>query len=276
MKPSALAALHKDTFAPGVAAVSPPVRIAGLFGHNPHQNHILAALPYVEYERLSPHLELAFMPMDGIFSDGLGGGYAYFPTSSVVSLLRDTAEGATVETAVVGSEGLVGLGHCMGGGENLSRAVVKCAGFGFRLRASVLKEEFDQGGALQEYLLRFVQALLTQTAQSAVCYRHHSVFQQLCRWLLQCIDRQPVNELNMTQELIANMLGVRRESVAEAAGRLQELGWISYSRGRITVADRDGLEQEVCECYENVRRQYAGLLPTPVEIAGTNVSSPSP
>lgn len=243
-----------------------PVRIAGLYGHNPQQNHILAALPDAEYERLAADLELVSMPSGMV----LGGANStvqsvYFPTSSIVSILHDTRDGASTETAVIGNEGLVGVGLWMGGGTMSSRAVVTSAGFGFRLNAGLLQEEFKRGQALQKHLLRFTQALLTQMSQAAVCNRHHSVAQQLCLWLLLRLDRLPSNELVMTQEMIANMLGVRRESVAEAAGRLQEDNIIHYSRGHITVQDRNALEQRVCECYADVRHEYARLLPIRVE-----------
>lgn len=243
-----------------------PVRIAGLYGHNPQQNHILAALPDTDYERLSPFLELASMPLGMVVAEaGATMPYVYFPTSSIVSILHDTRDGASAETAVIGHEGLVGVAQWMGGGAMSSRVVVTSAGYGFRLSAAQLKEEFDRGGALQKHLLRFTQALLTQMSQSAVCNRHHSVAQQLCRWLLLRLDRLPSNELIMTQELIGNMLGVRRESVAEAAGRLQDESLIHYSRGHITILDRQGLENKVCECYADLKSEYERLLPTKMD-----------
>lgn len=245
-----------------------PVRIAGLYGHNPHQNHILAALPAADYDRLASHLELASMPLGmAVYEAGKTMQHVYFPTSSIVSVLHDTKDGASAETAVIGNEGIVGVTLCMGGGAMSGRAVVKSAGYGFRIKAALLKEEFDRGGAMQNYLLRFTQALLTQMSQMAVCNRHHNVAQQLCRWLLLSLDRLPSNELSMTQELIANMLGVRRESVAEAAGRLQEEKLIHYSRGHITILHRRGLEARVCECYADVRHEYDRLLPTRIEKA---------
>lgn len=250
-----------------------PVRIAGLYGHNPQQNHLLAALPQADYERLEPHLELFSMPVGMMIAEaGIAMQYVYFPTSSIVSILHDTKEGASAETAVIGNEGLVGVTQCMGGGPMISRAVVKSAGYGFRLKATLLKEEFDRAGVMQNNLLRYMQALLVQMSQTAVCNRHHSVAQQLCRWLLLSVDRLPSNELSMTQELIANMLGVRRESVAEAAGKLQEEKLIHYSRGHITILNRPGLEQRVCECYATVRREYDRLLPAKVE-KGTAVTA---
>jgi CRP-like cAMP-binding protein len=246
-----------------------PIRIAGLYGHNPHQNHILAALPSTDYERLAKHLELASMPLGmTVCEAGAILQHVYFPTSSIVSVLHDTKEGASAETAVIGNEGMIGISHCMGGGAMPSRVVVKSAGYGFRMKAALLKEEFERGGALQSHVLRFIQALLIQMSQTAVCNRHHSVAQQLCRWLLLSVDRLPSNELSMTQEAIANMLGVRRESVAEAAGRLQDEKLIHYSRGHITVLDRVGLEHRACECYANVKKEYGRLLPTMFEKPG--------
>jgi CRP-like cAMP-binding protein len=243
-----------------------PVRIAGLYGHNPQQNHILAALPDADYEKLSPFLELASMPLGMVVAEaGASMPYVYFPTSSIVSILHDTRDGASAETAVIGHEGLVGVAQWMGGGAMSSRAVVTSAGYGFRLSATLLMEEFDRGGALQKHLLRFTQALLTQMSQAAVCNRHHSVAQQLCRWLLLRLDRLPSNELIMTQELIGNMLGVRRESVAEAAGKLQDENLIHYSRGHITILNRQGLENRVCECYADLKTEYERLLPTKMD-----------
>ena len=185
----------------------------------------------------------------------------YFPTSSIVSLLYVMKDGSSAEIAIVGHEGVVGIALFMGGETTPSRAVVQSAGYGYRLKASMLKTEFGQGGELQHLLLRYTQALITQMAQTAVCNRHHSVEQQLCRWLLLSLDRLPSNQLTMTQELIANMLGVRREGVTEAAGRLQSAGIINYSRGKITVLDRPMLEKRVCECYAVVKREYGRLLP---------------
>jgi len=243
-----------------------PVRIAGLYGHNPQQNHILAALPDADYERFEARLELVSMPAGMVLMEaGASSQHVYFPTSSIVSILHDTREGACAETAVVGNEGLVGVGLWMGGGAMSSRAVVTSAGCGFRLASALLQEEFERGLALQKHLLRFTQALLTQMSQTAVCNRYHSVAQQLCLWLLLRLDRLPSSELCMTQEMIANMLGVRRESVAEAAGRLQEENIIHYSRGHIHVLRRDALEERVCECYAELRSEYGRLLPIRVE-----------
>jgi CRP-like cAMP-binding protein len=185
----------------------------------------------------------------------------YFPTTAIVSLLNELEDGASAEIAVVGNEGIVGIALFMGGDTMLNRAVVQSAGHGYRLKGRLLQQEFSRGAVLQHLLLRYVQALLTQMAQTAVCNRHHTVDQQLCRWLLLSLDRLSSNELWMTQELIANMLGVRREGVTEAAGHLQSAGLIHYSRGRITVLDRPGLEHRVCECYEVVRQEFGRLLP---------------
>jgi CRP-like cAMP-binding protein len=187
--------------------------------------------------------------------------YVYFPTDAIVSLLYVMKDGASAEIAIVGNEGLVGIALFMGGETTPSRAVVQSGGHAFRLASKRLKQEFESGGPLQHLLLRYTQALITQMAQTAVCNRHHSIEQQLCRWLLLSIDRLPTNVLTMTQELIANMLGVRREGVTEAAGKLQDAGLIHYSRGRITVLDRAKLEQRVCECYAVVRTEFARLLP---------------
>ena len=229
---------------------------------SPLQNRLLAALPAADYERLLPHLELVPLPLAwAVYESGDAQRYVFFPTTSIVSLLYVMEDGSSAEIAVVGNEGVVGLALFMGGESTPSRAVVQSAGYGYRLRASVLKTEFGGGGELQHLLLRYTQALITQMAQTAVCNRHHAVEQQLCRWLLLSLDRLPSNQLTMTQELIANMLGVRREGVTEAAGKLQAAGLIHYSRGRITVLDRPKLEARVCECYTVVKREYARLLP---------------
>jgi len=230
--------------------------------HSPKQNHLLASLPAADYARLLSELELVPMPLGwSVYESGGHQGYVYFPTNSIVSLLYVMENGASAEMAVTGNEGLVGIALFMGGETTPSRAVVQSAGHAYRLKAAVLKREFEHGGALQHLLLRFTQALITQMAQTAVCNRHHSVVQQLCRWLLLSMDRLPGNELRMTQELIANMLGVRREGVTEAAGKLQDAGLIHYSRGHITVLDRPKLETQVCECYAVVKREVDRLLP---------------
>jgi len=229
---------------------------------SPRQNHLVSALPAADYERLLPQLELVPLPLGwALYESGSPQEYVYFPTDSIVSLLYVMQDGSSAEIAVVGNEGLVGIALFMGGETTPSRAVVQSAGYGYRLRASVLQTEFGQGGDLQHLLLRYTQALITQMAQTAVCNRHHSVEQQLCRWLLLSLDRLPSNQLTMTQELIANMLGVRREGVTEAAGKLQASGLIHYNRGKITVLDRPKLEARVCECYAVVKREYDRLLP---------------
>jgi CRP-like cAMP-binding protein len=229
---------------------------------SPKENMLLAAMPSSDYKALLPSLERVAMPLgQAVYESGATQGYVYFPTSSIVSLLYVLADGATAEIAVTGNDGLVGIALFMGGETTPSRAVVQSAGQGYRLRASVLKKEFERGGALQHLLLRYTQALITQMTQTAVCNRHHSVDQQLCRWLLLTLDRLQGNKLVMTQELIANMLGVRREGVTEAAGKLQADGLIEYSRGKITVVDRERLEARVCECYAVVKREYDRLLP---------------
>ena len=230
--------------------------------HSPKQNHILAALPPVVYARLLPDLELIPMPLGwAVYESGGKLGYLYFPTTAIVSLLYVMESGSSAEIAITGNEGVVGISLFMGGESTSSRAVVQSAGDGYRMKASVLKKEFALGGELQHLALRFTQALITQMAQTAVCNRHHSLEQQLCRWLLLSLDRLPGDVLSMTQELIANMLGVRREGVTQAAGRLQEQGMIKYSRGRIKVLDRVKLEAQVCECYAVVKREYERLLP---------------
>ena len=230
--------------------------------HSPRQNHLLAALPAADYERLLPDLELVPLPLGwAVYEADSKLGYVYFPTTSIVSLLYVMEDGSSAEIAVTGHDGLVGIALFMGGESTPSRAVVQSAGYGYRLKAVVLQKEFKQGGHLQHLALRYTQALITQMAQTAVCNRHHSVEQQLCRWLLLSLDRLPSNELIMTQELIANMLGVRREGVTEAAGNLQKAGLIHYSRGHITVLARPKLEKRVCECYAVVKREVDRLLP---------------
>jgi len=230
--------------------------------HDARQNHLLRVLPAAEFARLAPHLELISMPLGKVlYESGSQLRYVYFPTTSIVSLLYVMADGASAEIAVVGHEGMVGVALFMGGETTPSRALVQSAGHAYRLPGQLLKEEFHRASALQYLLLRYTQALLTQMAQTAVCNRHHSVDQQLCRWLLLSLDRLPSNKLSMTQELIANMLGVRREGVTDAAGKLQSLGLITYSRGHITVLDRPGLEKKSCECYEVVKKEFDRLLP---------------
>jgi CRP-like cAMP-binding protein len=227
----------------------------------PSQNQLLGALPKADLLRLLPHLETITMPLGQVvFESGGKLRHLYFPASGIVSLLYAMENGASTEIAVIGNEGAVGIALFMGGESTPSRAVVTSAGTGFRLKAAIVKTEFDRGGALQYRLLRYTQALIAQMTQTAVCNRHHSVDQQLCRWLLLSLDRLPGNELKMTQQLIANMLGVRREGVTEAAGKLQEAGLIRYQRGHITVLERARLAQRVCECYAVVKREMDRLL----------------
>jgi len=228
----------------------------------PRQNKLLAAIPNAEWDRIEPALDAVLMPLGQVlYESGVQFDHVYFPTTSIVSLLYVLADGASAEIAVVGNDGLVGIALFMGGETTPSRAVVQSEGWAYRLKGQVLKDEFTRGGAMQHLLLRYTQALLTQMAQTAVCNRHHSIDQQLCRWLLLSLDRLSSPELAMTQELIANMLGVRREGVTEAAGHLQSAGLIQYSRGRITVLDRAGLEARCCECYVVVKRESDRLLP---------------
>ena len=230
--------------------------------HAPDQNHLLAALPADERGRLLPHLELVPMPLGNVlYESGNELKHVYFPTTAIVSLLYVMLDGASAEIGVVGNEGIIGVALFMGGETMPNRAVVQSAGHAYRLKGQLLKEEFSRSGELQHLLLRYTQALLTQMAQTAVCNRHHSLDQQLCRWLLLSLDRLPASELVMTQELIANMLGVRREGVTEAAGKLQKAGLIRYQRGRISVLDRAGLEARSCECYAVVKQEYDRLLP---------------
>jgi CRP-like cAMP-binding protein len=230
--------------------------------HNPHQNHLLDALPASDYDRIQAHLELVPMALgDVLYESGAKLRHVYFPTTSIVSLLYVMEDGASAEIAIVGNEGMLGISLFMGGDTTPSRAVVQSAGYGFRLKADLLKNEFERFGPTMQLLLRYTQALITQMAQTAVCNRHHSVDQQLCRWLLLSLDRLQSNDLTMTQELIANMLGVRREGVTEAAGKLQDAGLIHYRRGRISVVDRPGLEARVCECYQVVKTEFDRLLP---------------
>ena len=225
------------------------------------QNRLLASLPVAEFERLSPHLEQVSMPLgEALYESGGRLQHVYFPATAIVSLLYVMEDGASAEIAIVGNEGVLGIALFMGGATTPSRAVVQSAGYGYRLKAQLLMSEFNRGGPVQHLLLRYTQALITQMAQTAVCNRHHSLEQQLCRWLLLSLDRLMSNELTMTQELIANMLGVRREGVTEAAGKLQRAGLIRYSRGHIQVVDRPGLEREVCECYAVVKKEYDRLV----------------
>ncbi len=219
-------------------------------------------MPEADYNRIAPHLELiTFSLGDVLYESGSQFNYVYFPTTAIISLLSLMENGSSAEISIVGFEGIVGIALFMGGETMANRAVVQSAGMAFRLNGRLLKQEFNRAGPFQHLLLRYTMAFIAQMAQTAVCNRHHSIDQQLCRWLLLSLDRLPSNELSMTQELIANMLGVRREGVTEAAGKLQNAGLIDYHRGRITVLDRPGLEARVCECYEVVRNEFARLLP---------------
>jgi CRP-like cAMP-binding protein len=234
----------------GAAASDPPTK-----------NLLLAALPAIDYERLGPHLESVALPLGwSLYESGDRQAHVFFPTEGIVSLLYVMENGASAEIAVTGNEGLIGISLFMGGGSTPSRAIVQSAGHAYRLGAHILRREFARGGHLQHLLLRYTQALITQMTQTAVCNRHHTLEQQLCRWLLLSLDRLSSNEILMTQELIANMLGVRREGVTEAAGRLQAAGLIRYHRGQITVLDRPRLEQRVCECYAVVKQECDRLL----------------
>ena len=229
---------------------------------HPKQSHLLAALPDTEWQRLLPNLELVEMPLGQVlYESGSTLRHVYFPTTAIVSLLYVMENGASAEIAVVGNEGVVGISLFMGGESTPSRAVVQSAGQGFRLESQMMKDEFNRAGPVLHLLLRYTQALITQMAQTAVCNRHHSLDQQLCRWLLLSLDRLQGNELVMTQELIANMLGVRREGVTEGALKLQQAGLIRYARGHIAVLDRKGLEKRTCECYGVVKKEYDRLLP---------------
>jgi CRP-like cAMP-binding protein len=231
-------------------------------GPHPQQNHILDALPAAERDRLFPYLKLVALPLGAVlYESGDMLRHIYFPTDAIVSLLYVLKDGASAEIAVVGNDGAIGVALFMGGETTTNRAIVQSAGSAYRMTGARLKKEFERHGELLHILLRYTQALITQMAQTAVCNRHHSVDQQLCRWLLLSLDRLSSNKLTMTQELIANMLGVRREGVTEAAGKLQKSSVISYRRGQITVLDRPRLEQLCCECYDVVKAETDRLLP---------------
>ena len=243
-------------------AREPGARESSLPMPTPKKNHLLESLPDAEWKRWEPVLEKVALPLGTVlYESGSQLSHVYFPTTAIVSLLYVMENGASAEIAVVGNEGIVGVSLFMGGETTPSRAVVQSAGEGYRLSAERMKTEFNLAGPVLHLLLRYTQALLTQMAQTAVCNRHHSLDQQLCRWLLLSLDRLHGNELVMTQELIANMLGVRREGVTEGAVRLQKAGLIKYARGRITVLDRPGLEKRACECYSVVKRETERLLP---------------
>ncbi|RLJ68587.1 Crp/Fnr family transcriptional regulator [Sulfurisoma sediminicola] len=239
--------------------------------HSPNRNHLLAALPPAEFEALAANLEPVPLPLGKtLYEPGTQLQHAYFPTTAIVSLHYVMESGASAETAGVGNEGVVGISLFLGGNTTSSSAVVQTAGHAYRLERRVLMQEFDRAGSLQRLLLRYTQALITQMAQTAACNRHHSVEQQLCRWLLLTLDRLPSNELVMTQELVASMLGVRREGITEAAGNLQRAGFISYRRGHISVLDRAGLETRACECYAVVKKELARLLSDAEYCRGTS------
>lgn len=226
------------------------------------ENHLIAALPPAESQRWLPLIEPVEMPLGAVlYEPAVTLSHVYFPATSIVSLLYVLENGASAEIAVVGNEGVVGVSLFMGGESTPSRAVVQSAGFGYRLKAQAMKDEFHRAGAMLRLFLRYTQALITQMSQTAVCNRHHSLDQQLCRWLLLSLDRLDGNDLVMTQELIANMLGVRREGVTQAALKLQQSGLIKYARGHITVLDRPGMEKRSCECYAVVKAEYDRLLP---------------
>jgi CRP-like cAMP-binding protein len=229
---------------------------------SPRQNQLLDALPASDYQRLRPHLDYRELKLgDVLYEPATKMRYVYFPTTAIVSLLYVMEDGASAEIAIVGNEGILGISLFMGGETTPSRAVVQSAGYGYRMKAQILKDEFGRFGPMMHVLLRYTQALITQMAQTAVCNRHHTVDQQLCRWLLLSLDRLASNELTMTQELIANMLGVRREGVTEAAGKLQKAGLITYRRGKIEVLDRLAVQARSCECYEVVKKEFDRLLP---------------
>lgn len=238
-----------------------PWKLLEADAREPKGNQLLAALPDAELQRWMPHLECMELPLgQSLYESGTTLSHAYFLTTAIVSLLYVTEDGSSAEIAVVGNDGIVGIPLFMGGGSTPSRGVVQSAGYGFRLRAQALMQEFNASGPVMHLLLRYTQALITQMTQTAVCNRHHSLDQQLCRWLLLSLDRLQGSELIMTQELIANMLGVRREGVTEAAVKLQKAGLIRYARGHITVLNRQGLEQRSCECYAVVKKEYDRLL----------------
>jgi CRP-like cAMP-binding protein len=243
------------------AIVSTQISSKASSENHPHKNHLLAALPAADFDLLAEHLELVAMPLgEMLYEPGMQLQHAYFPTSCIVSLHYVMESGASAESAGVGNEGMVGISLFMGGNTTSSSAVVQTAGYAYRLDRRLLKQEFERGGVLQRMLLRYTQALMTQMSQTGACNRHHTVEQQLCRWLLLTLDRMPSNDLIITQELVAGMLGVRREGITESAGNLQRAGYINYRRGHISVLDRNGLESNVCECYAVVKTEMKRLL----------------
>lgn len=226
------------------------------------QNDLFKSIPTAEWERLLPHIEPSVMPLGKVlYEPNMKMSHVYFPSTAIVSLLYALENGSSAEIAVAGHEGLVGISIFMGGESTSSRAVVQSAGLGYKIKSSVILKEFNNAGPVMHLLLRYTQALITQMTQTAVCNRHHTLDQQFCRWLLLSLDRLPTNELIMTQELIANMLGVRREGVTEAALKVQKAGLIKYARGHISILDRAGLEHRTCECYQVVKNEYDRLLP---------------
>ena len=242
--------------------LDPRIKTSGTKTFNPNKNGLLAALAGEEWQRCKPMLEVVELPLGHVlYESGKTLSHVYFPITAIVSLLYVLENGSSAEIAVVGNEGLVGVSLFMGGASTPSRAIVQSAGHGYRLKAKDMKDEFSRGGPVMHLVLRYTQALITQMSQTAVCNRHHTLDQQLCRWLLLSLDRLEGSELVMTQELIANMLGVRREGVTEAATKLQNAGLIKHSRGHITVLDRTGLEHRTCECYAVVKKEYDRLLP---------------
>jgi CRP-like cAMP-binding protein len=243
----------------------------GQHAKNPKRNHLLAALPAAEFDSVVEHLEPVVVALgDMLYEPGGQLRYAYFPTSAIISLHYVMASGSSAEFAGVGNEGVVGVALFMGGDTTSSSAVVQTAGYAYRLERRLLKAAFDRGGVFQQLMLRYTQALFTQMAQSSACNRHHTIEQQLCRWFLLTLDRLPTQDMVMTQELVSRMLGVRREGITEAAGKLQREGIISYRRGHIAVLNRSGLENHVCECYEVVKREFGRLLPGPLAIDQRN------
>lgn len=231
------------------------------------QNYLFHSIPSVEWERLLPYIELIELPLGKVlYEPGTKMSHVCFPSTAIVSLLYALENGSSAEIAIVGNEGVVGISIFMGGESTSSRAVIQSAGLGYRVKSSLILEEFNRSGPVMHLFLRYTQALITQMSQTAVCNRHHTLDQQFCRWLLLSLDRLPSNELVMTQELIANMLGVRREGVTEAALKVQKAGLIKYARGRITILDRGGLEKRTCECYQVVKSEYERLLPEKMAI----------
>lgn len=231
------------------------------------QNYLFHSIPSPEWERLLPHIEPVELPLGKVlYEPGTKMSHVYFPSTAIISLLYALENGSSAEIAIAGNEGIIGISIFMGGESTSSRAVVQSAGLGYRVKSSLILDEFNRSGPVMHLLLRYTQALITQMSQTAVCNRHHTLDQQFCRWLLLSLDRLPSNELVMTQELIANMLGVRREGVTEAALKVQKAGFIKYARGRITILDRTGLEKRTCECYQVVKSEYDRLLPEKMAI----------